>query len=75
MTNGFISAEYELPPCDGIYEVLTVHGVIECEYLSEAGGFIPMPGMAGEPPWRYALPDADDLAEFRARIGYCYPVM
>lgn len=74
---GFVSAEYELPCEDGTYEVLAlavregrpVCCVIEAEYRTELGGFVPMPGMSCAPPWRYSLPDEADLAEFRARGG------
>ena len=74
---GFVSAEYELPCEDGTYEVLAlavregrpVCEVIEAEYSAEAGGFVPMAGMACAPPWRHSLPDEADRADFRARGG------
>ena len=65
---GFISVEYELPPCDGVYEVCCVYGgCAEVIFDFASSVFRPVPGVTGVIAWRECLPDAADVAEFKAR--------
>ena len=74
MPDGFISPEWEMPISDGLYEVRGMFGKVGVTLYDRArGGFIPIPGIIGLTGWRPYVPDGADIAEFRARIGCCYP--
>ena len=67
MTNEYISPDWELPISSGEVEIKGIIGEgITC-YDAERDAFDPSLGVIGVVGWRYPLPDADDIAEFRAR--------
>ena len=67
MINGYISPDWELPISSGEVEIKGIIGEgITC-YDAERGAFSPAPRVIGIVGWRYPLPDAEDVAEFRAR--------
>lgn len=73
MINGYISPDWELPISSGEYEVKGFVGEGVAYYDSEKGAFNPSPGVIGVVGWRVPLPDADDIAEFRARPQMNWP--
>ena len=65
---GFISVEYELPLCDGVYEICGMFGKrAEALFDSACSAFMPVPGVIGVVAWRECMPDAADIEEFRKR--------
>lgn len=68
MPDGFISPEYELPTSDGLYEVCDMLGRTAVALFDVSrSAFLPMPGIIGLKGWREYIPDAEDIAEYRAR--------
>lgn len=79
MPDGFISLEYELPLCDGWYELYATmwgedglyRNILEARYDAASGCFLPMHGVLYASGWRHIMPDAADMEEFheRERMG------
>lgn len=67
MNEPYISPEWELPISSGEVEIKGIIGEGVAYYDADKGAFNPSPGVIGVVGWRYPLPDADDIAEFRAR--------
>ena len=73
MPDTYISPDWELPISSGEYEVKGFVGEGVAYYDSEKGAFNPSPGVIGVIGWRVPLPEAADLAEFRARLQMNWP--
>ncbi len=73
MSDGYVSVEYELPISSGEYEIKGIIGEGVAFFDAERDAFLPSPGVIGIRGWRYILPNAEDLAEFRLRSRLCWP--
>lgn len=73
MSDGYISPEDKLPISSGEYGIKGIIGEGVAYFDAERDAFLPSPGVIGVVGWRYILPDAADIAEFRARARWCWP--
>ena len=75
MPDGFISLEYELPLCDGWYELYAMvsregklrREIVDTYFDVKRGCFLPVRGVLYASGWREMMPDAADLEEFHER--------
>ena len=67
MNDVYVSPEYELPISSGEYEIKGIIGEGITKYDAETCTFLPTPGVIGIKGWRYPMPDAADIEEYRLR--------